>query len=298
MFTTLLRGRYTYATYKLSLIRFVRRMDILNSDLGLQNEFEKWEKANKNPKRKKSTSKRKRKDQEEPGFHFIAYVPIHGTVWRLDGLQRQPINLGKLSIAEMSNGLWIYHADDVPGPSGDDWIAVARDNIYRRILQYEEDGVQFNLLSLCKSPAQATQQQLAENIKLLFETEKCLDEMVPDWKAFKTDDVLPQLRNLCESFGLSKELVDITEPPASALENLQRSTTDPSSLMKLHQELLKEQAILRGVYMDEAASIEQEDEQAARRKQDHTPRIYNATKALAEAGVLKDIVLDIRGNKS
>jgi ubiquitin carboxyl-terminal hydrolase L5 len=50
--------------------------------------------------------------------------------------------------------------------------------------------------------------------------------------------------------------------------------------------------------MDEAASIEQENEQAARRKHDHTPRIYNAMKALAKAGVLKDIVLDIRENKS
>jgi len=69
---------------------------MLNADLGLQNDFEKWEKS-KNPKRKKATSdnRKKKKDEEEPGFHFIAYVPINGSVWRLDGLQRQPVNLGK-----------------------------------------------------------------------------------------------------------------------------------------------------------------------------------------------------------
>jgi len=271
---------------------------MLNADLGLQNEFEKWEKAKKTPKRKKSASKRKKKDQEEPGFHFIAYVPINGTVWRLDGLQRQPINLGKLSAAEISNGLRIYPADDVTGPTGDDWIAVARDNIYQRILQYEEDGVQFNLLSLCKSPAQTTRQQITENISLLVETEKRLDEMIPDWKAFKEDDVPSQLNELCESFGLSKNLVNSAEPPASALKRLEQATAHPSSLMRLYQELMKEQAILRGAHTEEAASIVQENEQAAKRKHDHTPRIYNAMKALAEAGVLKEIVLDIRENKS
>jgi len=35
---------------------------------------------------------------------------------------------------------------------------VACDNNYQRILQYEEGGFQCNLISLCKSPAQATQQ--------------------------------------------------------------------------------------------------------------------------------------------
>jgi ubiquitin carboxyl-terminal hydrolase L5 len=78
----------------------LRRMDMLNADLGLQNDFEKWEKSRKNPKRKKApNNNRKKKDEEEPGFHFIAYVPINGSVWRLDGLQRQPVNLGKLCLA-------------------------------------------------------------------------------------------------------------------------------------------------------------------------------------------------------
>ena len=70
---------------------------MLNADLGLQNDFEKWEKSKKNPKRKKATdnNRKKKKDEEEPGFHFIAYVPINGSVWKLDGLQRHPVNLGK-----------------------------------------------------------------------------------------------------------------------------------------------------------------------------------------------------------
>ena len=74
---------------------------MLNADLGLQNDFEKWERLKKNPKRKKATNNKRKmkKNEEEPGFHFIAYVPINGLVWRLDGLQRQPVNLGKLCLA-------------------------------------------------------------------------------------------------------------------------------------------------------------------------------------------------------
>jgi ubiquitin carboxyl-terminal hydrolase L5 len=69
-------------------------MDILNADLSLLNEVEKSRQAKKKPK-KKGTKGKPKKDEEEPGFHFIAYVPINGVVWRLDGLQRQPVNLGQ-----------------------------------------------------------------------------------------------------------------------------------------------------------------------------------------------------------
>ena len=79
------------------LIVIYRRMDILNADLALSNDFDKWQKSKKNPKKSinKASKKKRKKDDDESAFHFIAYVPIHGSVWRLDGLQRQPVNLGK-----------------------------------------------------------------------------------------------------------------------------------------------------------------------------------------------------------
>jgi ubiquitin carboxyl-terminal hydrolase L5 len=62
---------------------------MLNVDLALSNEFQ-------SRKSKKSKSKKKKfTDGEEPaGFHFIAFVPIQGNVWKLDGLEQQPMNLG------------------------------------------------------------------------------------------------------------------------------------------------------------------------------------------------------------
>ena len=51
---------------------------------------------------KNAAASRRRKNQskstdveEESSFHFIAFVPIEGRVWKLDGLERQPHSLGK-----------------------------------------------------------------------------------------------------------------------------------------------------------------------------------------------------------
>lgn len=49
-----------------------------------------------------ATSKRSRPAKNKPadnkadaGFHFIAFVPALGKVWKFDGLERQPQALGK-----------------------------------------------------------------------------------------------------------------------------------------------------------------------------------------------------------
>lgn len=79
---------------------------MLNADLALSNEVDKWKRAKNTKKRKggtwKSQVKTKKKDEEVTGFHFIAYVPINGVVWRLDGMQRQPVNLGMCLSSQMA----------------------------------------------------------------------------------------------------------------------------------------------------------------------------------------------------
>ena len=78
-------------------------MDMLNADLALLNEVEKWNRSKKNIKRKKIIKKNTKKQaDDESGFHFIAYVPIKDEVWRLDGMQRTPLNIGTLVIRRHS----------------------------------------------------------------------------------------------------------------------------------------------------------------------------------------------------
>jgi ubiquitin carboxyl-terminal hydrolase L5 len=75
---------------------FTRRMDHLNADLCLEHAVShaKCKKAKTKPKAAKKTSKKTRVE-ESYGFHFIAYVPVDGYVWELDGLRSKPHRIGE-----------------------------------------------------------------------------------------------------------------------------------------------------------------------------------------------------------
>ena len=59
---------------------------MLSADLYLKNQAE--------DKNAKSKQRKAGGSEDESGFHFIAFVPIEGKVWKLDGLERQPQILG------------------------------------------------------------------------------------------------------------------------------------------------------------------------------------------------------------
>jgi ubiquitin carboxyl-terminal hydrolase L5 len=49
-------------------------------------------------KKRKGKKRRKRisfdREDEESGFHFIAYVPAAGSIWRMDGMEAFPRQIG------------------------------------------------------------------------------------------------------------------------------------------------------------------------------------------------------------
>ncbi|PBP19688.1 putative ubiquitin carboxyl-terminal hydrolase protein [Diplocarpon rosae] len=257
---------------------FARKMDVLNADLALKHEYDKWvksmKKSAKKPIKKKAAPKRKKQQSgDEQGFHYVAYVPIQGDVWRLDGLQKYPVNLG---------------------PSDDSWVSIARDNIQQRTLQYEDDGVEFCLLALCKSPMLIAVQELASNILSIQAVEKSLSKVVPDWRVFVQSNLAVSLNELSDTCGLSQDLVHTATSAASDLAKIEAVQGDPEKLMGVYQGLVKEQGRLQALCKEEVMVIGQEDAVALRRKKDYTPLVYKAMKALAEAGVLKDIIMDLR----
>lgn len=70
------------------------------------------------------------KDQKEDLFHFVSYVSVGGRLWELDGLQRGPIDHGKVET--------------------DNWIDFARPVIQKRMELYSTGEIHFNLLAVCK----------------------------------------------------------------------------------------------------------------------------------------------------
>ena len=174
-------------------------------------------------------------------------------------------------------------------------MAVARENINLHIAQHIDDGLQFSLMSLCRSPLRTIPEKLAENLHSMSAVEKTLGMALPDWKQFieidENSPPLPHVPN--ESFALSNELLANSYVPDSMQRKLKVASTDPTELIDIRRELLMEQVELQNSYMEETALIEEENEQAARRKIDYTPIIYNSIKELAEQGVLKEIVRDL-----
>lgn len=85
-------------------------------------------------------------DQEkQDAYHFVVYVPVHGAVYELDGLQPFPI----------SHGPW-------PADAPDGWLSTARAAVERRIATYPPGALEFNLQAVRADPLPRLRAQLAE----------------------------------------------------------------------------------------------------------------------------------------
>ncbi|KAL1876878.1 hypothetical protein VTK73DRAFT_9031 [Phialemonium thermophilum] len=69
-------------------------------------------------------------DEGDDAFHFIAYTPIDGTLYELDGLQPAPISHGACS--------------------QDDFPARVMEVLQRRIARYDASEIRFNLLAMVR----------------------------------------------------------------------------------------------------------------------------------------------------
>ncbi|KAI1625493.1 ubiquitin carboxyl-terminal hydrolase L5 [Exophiala viscosa] len=114
---------------------FATEIDKLNIDLRLKQEFaaaEKEKKAkaaqSKRP-RKKNKKQTKQYEEDENGFHFVAYVPVDGCVWKMDGLEQLPRKLGALA-------------------DGDSWVAMVLPELQAQCETATASAFEFSLLSL------------------------------------------------------------------------------------------------------------------------------------------------------
>ncbi|EAW21997.1 ubiquitin C-terminal hydrolase 37 [Aspergillus fischeri NRRL 181] len=244
---------------------FARRMDILNSDLQL--------KVEATSKRSRSGKNRHDEFETDAGFHFIAFVPALGKVWKFDGLERQPQALGE------------YAPDD-------DWLTLVRPNILTRMAEYEEDQIEFSILSVAKDPLVELEDQLAVNVKCL--------EAVNRWLASReeAEETCPGpespvslLENTIlgpdSSFNLTRHRIDtVIIPPEREVQYAKASAEE---LRQHRYWLSNEQRELRASILEEQQSHRADDNYATGRRFDYGPAVRAWIRFLARKRVIESL---------
>ncbi|CDS07653.1 hypothetical protein LRAMOSA01602 [Lichtheimia ramosa] len=96
-------------------------------------------------------------NKDEDVYHFIAYLPIHGALYELDGLSRGPVHLGACT--------------------EDDWVQKANAAIMSRMERYGGSELHFSLMALTRDRIELLQEQIEETDGLLLSLpEDAVDE--------------------------------------------------------------------------------------------------------------------------
>jgi hypothetical protein len=112
-----------------------RQIDKLHVDMSLKEDVLKHERKMREAEKAPKGRKRKRRkvtddsDYDENGFHFIAYAPALGSVWKMDGMENLP-----RKIAEVAEG--------------QSWLFAAIGDLQAQMQAASSDAMEFSLLSL------------------------------------------------------------------------------------------------------------------------------------------------------
>lgn len=232
---------------------------MLNADLQLSREF---------TSKKKDRSTGANEDESTGSFHFIAFVPIEGHVWKLDGLERQPQKLGIIEEEE-------------------DWIYQTKPQIEARMAEYEEGQIEFSILSLVKAPLSGLVSALAENVKslcVLSDHVEAMQRGLKDSVASSRNEFATGLGSLVSRpdpvYGLTQDLIDHAEPLPSVQDAIHNRAE--LKVLQLWKDLIVGQAGLRTSIREEQLSDCSDQERAASRRFDYGPSVHNVVQLLAK----------------
>ncbi|KAL2785711.1 ubiquitin carboxyl-terminal hydrolase [Aspergillus keveii] len=247
---------------------FARKMDMLNSDLHLKNEA--------TSRRSRSKKGGREENDDDAGFHFIAFVPALGKVWKFDGLERQPQALGK------------FEPDS-------DWLTLVKPNIEARMAEYAEDQIEFSVLSIVRHPLPEFIEKLTMNIKHLQAIEKVMTSHERDKTDVGPRDTLLEntLLGPDPSYGVTEDALERTDVSAEeANEYLQCTMED---LARHRAERSRAQLELRRTVREEQQTQQKDDDYAAGRRFDYGLAIRTWLRFLARKRVIEDLIPKTEG---
>ncbi|KAE8166191.1 ubiquitin carboxyl-terminal hydrolase [Aspergillus tamarii] len=243
---------------------YARKMDMLNSDLQLKHEA--------TSRRSRSSKGNQDENEIDAGFHFIAFVPALGKVWKFDGLERQPQALG-------------------PCTPDEDWLDMIKPHLITRMTEYEEDQIEFSILSLVRDPLVDLIGKLAVNIKCL----EMLNQRLTTQTFAVAHPELPLASSILEntilgpdkSFDMTRESIDQAIVPVV----LKRyNLLSAQEIIEFQQKLCNEQQVLRAAIRDEQQTQRADHDYAAGRRYDYGPAIRKWLRFLARKRVFESLI--------
>ncbi|CAF9924815.1 hypothetical protein IMSHALPRED_006311 [Imshaugia aleurites] len=239
----------SFARQKTKTLSIGRKMDMLNADLLLKNEAT----------AKKGKRRTADEGESEGGFHFIAFMPIDDQLWKLDGLERQPMCLGSVQ---------------------GDWLSQAKPDIEARMARYEEGQIEFAILSLVRDPLLKMVPALARNVKAINALSTRLDIIKPGWRSyldFSTNGENAGAGSLIDNpnlaYGLTQEMLDQVEPSQAVMDLCHGDVA--SDILGHREQLVATQVGLRMSIKDEIQSNQSDEERASARTCDYGARMQN-----------------------
>ena len=262
----------------------------------------------------------------EEGYHFIAYMPIRDEVWRLDGMDPFPQNLGRPE-------------------DGQDWLSIVKPALQARMAQYAEGQIEFSLMAVVQDPILDDRDALAANIQSIRKVELALDKKNPEWKRFlhhtvtdghdqktcaslqaeqkangaieingpngdekgdeddtqqpkaaeshevKTEQDRPEeglIKTMSIEYGISEADIASTKIPDSIEQQIVEG--DAESLLALRTQLVTQQAGCRHTVRDEMQTAESDREQVRLRRHDFKPFFSTWIASLKDEELLKTVV--------
>ncbi|GAB7331666.1 hypothetical protein MBLNU13_g03655t1 [Cladosporium sp. NU13] len=205
-------------------------------------------------------------EDDEEGFHFCAYMPIGDRVWKLDGMDKFPQDIGP-----------IIH--------GESWLSIAQPVLQGRMAQYTAGSIEFNIMAVVHDPMVACVEALAANVKALRAVEEKLTSVVEDWREMLDYERSAPLLGQASDLGLYNidiERADISQMDADALKKAE----DLTDLLKLRKEMVLQQNGLRRACGDEMENVKSDAEKAKDRRHDYSTFAKEWLGALAEQGML------------
>ncbi|KAK5126230.1 hypothetical protein LTR85_010465 [Meristemomyces frigidus] len=211
--------------------------------------------------------------EAEEGFHFVAYIPIKGHVWKLDGLDRFPQDMGSFSEGE-----------------GGEWMTVAQLELMGRMAQYQDSEIMFNLMAVVHDPLASDRKALLENVKALRTVDRKLDSVYDDWRDMEGAETK---KDVITDFSLALDVsladVDGVELPASTVEKAEKED-DLLKLIDVRKDIVTQQAGLRATVRLSLEDSKGDDEKARHRRHDYGSFLRSWLGALADQEVLSELV--------